>query len=107
MCVHGVRANSRCWLMTGLVRVVVDLPGDVFNRLADISEQLEMRVSDYLIEVSVVAANRRDMDRDPIVGMWRERLTDKQIAARLNVTNRVVSERRRSYGLPPNKRSTR
>jgi hypothetical protein len=54
----------------------------------------------------VAARAERVMDSDPVVRRWRLGLTDKEIAAELVLTNLQVATKRRSFGLPANRRKS-
>jgi len=91
-----------------LVRTPVDLDKTTFWKLAAIAEVHDMKVSDYLAEIAVVASRAKTpWDSDPILWRWRDGLTDKRIAAELGLTNAAVSRHRRSFGLPANKVTNR
>lgn len=87
------------------MKVTVDVEDLTFWKLAAIAENYDMRVDEFLNELAVSASKRRvDAEVDPVSMRWRTGMTDAQIAAELSMTNRAVSERRRSYGLPANKK---
>ena len=84
----------------------VEIPDEAFWKVAARAEQFDMKVSDYAAELVVAAAGARLLpDTDPLVAMWRTGCTDRQIAERFNLTNSAVATRRRSYGLPANRRA--
>ncbi len=83
----------------------VEIPDEAFWKVASRAEQYEMKVSDYAAELVVAAASAHHLpDTDPLVAMWRSGATDRQIAARFNLTNSAVATRRRKYGLPANRK---
>jgi FixJ family two-component response regulator len=86
------------------MRVQVDLPDPIGWQLANLAEARDMRISDYLADLGAAAIARpKSVEFDPIIARVRSGLTDKQIAAELNLTNRVVADRRRHHGYPANK----
>jgi hypothetical protein len=83
----------------------VDIPDAAFWKLAAAAEQFDMKVHEYTAELVVAAAGKPSLpDTDPLVAMWRTGATDRQIAARFNLTNSAVATRRRGYGLPANRK---
>lgn len=83
----------------------VDIPDDVFWRVAARAETFDMRVPDYAAEVLISAAGKKNIpDLDPLVACWRQGATDREIARRFGMTNAAVATRRRGYGLPANRK---
>lgn len=87
------------------MRFQVEVPDDVFWRLAARAELFDQKVPDMTADLLIAAAVARvPSETDPVLRLWRAGFSDAQIAAYLNVTNVSVSSRRRRYGLPANRR---
>lgn len=82
----------------------VEIPDVVFWKVAGMAEQHDMTVPNYLAELAFAASKARSpLVNDPIIMRWRAGLSDREIAAELNITNSQVSTRRRLYGFPANR----
>ena len=91
--------------MTFMFQVGVD--NDDFLPLSQLAEargfdRVSELVADVLHRLSEVA---RDFDVVDVLFLVSIGLTDKQIAARLGVTNRYVAARRQAAGIPANRRT--
>lgn len=85
------------------VRIPIDLDSQVFWKLAELAELRDMKVNEYMVELAEVASRRKlHVDSDPVVRLWRQGKTDRQICADLGMTRAAVGDRRRSFGLPAN-----
>lgn len=82
----------------------VEVPDEVFWKIAPIAEQFDLKVPQYTADL-LVAHSLRPMpkDVDPILRLWREGRTDRQIAEQLGMTNAAVSSRRQRMHLPANR----
>lgn len=88
------------------MRFTVDVPDEVFWKIAARAEHYDQRVPDYTVDLLITAAAVDvPSETDPILRLWRGGFTDKQIAARLNLTNLTVAGRRRRFGLPANRKA--
>lgn len=86
----------------------VDVPDEVFWKLAARAEEFDMRVPDYTAElVTAASKTKTPMETDPVVVLWRLGMCDADIARELNRSNASVAERRRGYNLPANRRYTK
>jgi hypothetical protein len=86
---------------------VVEAPDEVFWRVAARAELQDQKVPDFVVDLMIsVAAAKSPVENDPLLRLWREGLTDSEIARELDVTNQRVSDRRRRFGLPANRRSS-
>jgi hypothetical protein len=89
----------------GGMKFQVEIPDDAFWKVAEIAERFEMKVPEYAAEAVITAAAGKTLhETDPVVAAWRVGDTDAEIARRLDMTNAAVATRRRSYGLPANRR---
>jgi len=83
----------------------VDIPDDLFWKIAARAETFNQRVPEYAADLLIATAHvRSPVDSDPVLRLWRGGLTDAEIARHLNLVNRAVADRRRRYGLPANRR---
>lgn len=82
----------------------VEVPDEVFWKIAPIAEAHELKVPEYTADL-LVAHSLRPMpqDIDPILRLWRMGRSDRQIASQLGMTNAAVSSRRQRMHLPANK----
>ncbi|TQL46689.1 hypothetical protein FB562_2213 [Homoserinimonas aerilata] len=95
--------------------VTVTLPVTVWGRLASIADKQGVRVADVLahaVAAEVTAptfapggkTKTPNLD-DPVVRHWKDGLTDREICAVLGMTRAAVGDKRRSFGLPANKKA--
>lgn len=83
----------------------VEIPDEVFWQIAAKAEQLDMKVPDLAADLLRAAAIARTFtELDPVLKLWRQGLTDKEIARALNCTNAAVAGRRQRHRLPANRR---
>lgn len=84
----------------------VEIPDNIFWKIAARAETFNQRVPDFTTDLLLTAAaTRSPVDTDPVLRLWREGLTDKQIGARLDLTNATVAGRRRRHGSPANRKA--
>lgn len=87
------------------IEVAVKLDDSLFWKLADIAEQFDMRVDQYLVEIASTSAKQKLLPiDDPVVTRWRTGMSDREIARELTMTNEAVHRRRRKFGLPANRK---
>lgn len=88
------------------MKFVVDIPDEVFWKIAARAEVFDQKVPDYTTDLLIsAAAVPVPTETDPVFRLWRAGYTDKQIARELNMTNlAVATRRRRHYRLPANRR---
>ena len=87
------------------MRVVIEVPEDIFWKAAVRAEQYDQRVDQWASDLVIAAACVSvPFEADPVQRLWRDGFTDGQIGRRLHMTNQAVGARRRRLGLPANRR---
>jgi hypothetical protein len=83
----------------------IKVPASVLFRLEDIAERRGMTLSQYLVQAGLAVAGVAKASAggaDSVRDLHAAGLADKQIAARLGMTNQAVARRRHVLGLKAN-----
>lgn len=82
----------------------VEVPDEVFWKIAPVAEMFDLKVPQYAADLLVAhSLHPIPRDTDPVIRLWRQGKSDRQIAAQLGMTNAAVSSRRQHLRLPANR----
>lgn len=89
-----------------LVDLRVAIPAHVLAALAEVAAGVGMHPAQWLA-AQARAATLSKFDSDELVQHWSRGLADGEIGRRMNKPNNWVAQRRRSKGLPANRKYPR